>query len=270
MKINRWMIGLLMIGLVSCNMNEANPTTQLSMPEQAQPQTTTILNIDTITVNGVSFTMVFVEGDTFTMGATPEMQNPFENEKPAHLVTLGDYWMGRTEVTQALWQAVMEENPSKTQGKTLPVDMVSWDAIQQFISKLNSLTGMKFRMPTEAEWEFAARGGKLSKHYQFSGSNNASEVAWFDCGKANPVSSKQPNELGIYDMSGNVWEWCLDWYDENYYKETNINPQGPESGTYCVLRGGSWGGGAEYCRNSCRAGYQPDFSDIDCGFRLAR
>ena len=281
--MNKWMIGLLVAGLVSCNTkngtNETNiPNNQLSMPEEkseivSQP----VIDIDTFTVNGVSFTMVYVEGDRFDMGATPEMLEAYENEKPAHEALLGEYWIGRTEVTQALWQAVMEDNPSKTKGKTLPVDKVSWDDVQQFISKLNTLTGEEFRLPSEAEWEFAARGGKLSKHYSYSGSNNPEDVAWFDCGEPHPVSSKQPNELGIYDMSGNVWEWCNDWYDEKYYETLYVssnlgdmvNPKGPKEGTHCVLRGGSWGGGAQYCRCSCRAGYQPNFSDIDCGFRLA-
>lgn len=270
MRIKSGLAGFLLTCMISCNLGESSQTDTLSLTMNANSELmTTEIQMDTITVNNISFTMIHVEGDTFTMGATPEMLEPFDNEKPAHLVTLGNYCIGQTEVTQELWQAVMGENPSKTKGDKLPVEEISWDDIQQFLSSLNTLTGMKFRMPTEAEWEFAARGGKLSQHFQYAGSNNAEEVAWYDTKQTNPVGQKEPNELGIYDMSGNVWEWCLDWYDENYYQNVEINPQGPESGIYCVLRGGSWGGSEKYCRCSCRAGYSPDLRDIDCGFRLA-
>jgi formylglycine-generating enzyme required for sulfatase activity len=169
------------------------------------------------TVNGVSFTMVKVDGGTFKMGATSEQgSDAEEDEKPAHSVTLSSYWIGQTEVTKALWNAVMGTNPSLSKGDELPVENVSWKDCQKFIKKLNQLTGETFRLPTEAEWEYAARGGNKSKGYKYSGSNDLGTVAWSSNNslpKTHPVATKQPNELGIYDMSGNVYEWCNDYYD---------------------------------------------------------
>ena len=250
-------------------------------------------DVQTFEVNGISFDMVLVKAGTFTMGATPEMKEPFDWEKPAHKVTLTkDYYMGRTEVTQALWQAVMGSNPShfkdlsgsqssfwqklwgsKSTEKScnLPVEQVSWDDCQQFIKKLNALTGKNFRLPTEAEWEFAARGGNQSQHFQYSGSNNLDDVAWYEYNsnvKTHPVGTKQPNELGLYDMSGNVWEWCNDWY-EDYSSDAQTDPKGPSNGSYRVFRGGGWGDVARDCRSSIRIGNAPDFSCIVLGLRLA-
>ena len=198
-------------------------------------------SIMTYTVNGVSFKMVKVDGGTFTMGGTSEQgKDSYADEKPTHSVTLSSYYIGQMEVTQALWRAVMGKNPSYNVGDNLPVTNVSWNDCQEFIKKLNSLTGAKFRLPTEAEWEYAARGGKKSKKYKYSGSNNIDDVAWYTYnsgGKTHAVGTKRPNELGIYDMSGNVYEWCSDWYD-SYSSMSQTNPKGANSGSYRVLRGG--------------------------------
>ena len=221
--------------------------------------------------NGISIDMVKVEAGTFMMGATSEMQNPYDDEKPVHQVTLtNNYYMGKYEVTQSLWLAVMGSNPSKFKGDYLPVEMVSWDDCQEFIGKLNSMTGRKFRLPTEAEWEYAARGGKKSRGYQYSGSSNISDVAWYDGNsgrKTRPVGTKQANELGIYDMSGNVYEWCQDWYG-SYVSSPQTNPTGAVSGSRRVYRGGSWGSNARYCRSSFRHFDTPDNRSYYLGLRL--
>ena len=222
--------------------------------------------------NGISIEMVKVEAGTFMMGATSEMQDPYRWEKPVHQVTLtNDYYMGKYEVTQALWEAVMGSNPSYFKGDNLPVETVSWNDCQEFISKLNSMTGRKFRLPTEAEWEYAARGGKKSRSYQYSGSSNISDVAWYDGNsgsKTHPVGTKQANELGIYDMTGNVWEWCQDWYG-SYSSSSQTNPTGAVSGAHRVYRGGSWDFYAGRCRLSYRRYGTPDYRNSILGLRLA-
>ena len=229
---------------------------------------------NTITIpvkDGISIDMVRVEAGTFTMGATAEMKDPFSDEKPTHGVTLAnDYYIGKYEVTQALWKAVMGNNPSYFKGDNLPVERVNWDDCQEFISKLNGITGKTFRLPTEAEWEYAARGGNKSRGYQYSGSNNLSEVAWYkeNSGyKTHAVGTKQANELGIHDMSGNVLEWCQDWYGE-YNSSSQLNPTGANSGSYRVRRGGCWFDLARYCRSSSRRSFTPGGRDNDLGLRL--
>ena len=260
-------------------------------------------NID-FTVNGVSFKMIHVEGGTFQMGATPEQGGDAENdEKPAHSVTLDDYMIGETEVTQALWEAVMGTTVSQQrdkadksynlrgEGKDYPMYYVSWNECQEFIKKLNTLTGEHFRLPTEAEWEFAARGGNKSGKTKYSGSKTIDDVAWYwknsgdkylsgtdsdwssDKVKANnckthPVRTKKANELGIYDMSGNVWEWCEDWFGE-YDSIPKTNPKRSDKGSNRVFRGGSWLDFAWYCRVSLRRNRTPDICYYDLGFRLA-
>ena len=225
----------------------------------------------TFTLSGVSFDMVKVQAGSFTMGATSEMEHPCNDEKPIHQVTLtNDYYIGKTEVTQALWKAVMSNNPSYFKGDNLPVVKVSWDDCQKFISKLNSLTGQNFRLPTEAEWEFAARGGNNSNHYQYSGSNELGDVAWYSGNsgdKTHVVATKQPNELGLYDMSGNVWEWCSDWYG-NYSSSSQTNPTGPNSGSKRVLRGGCWGRTTWLCSSSNRVSGTPGSGSLNVGLRL--
>ena len=228
----------------------------------------------TFTVNGVSFDMIAVEGGTFTMGATAEQaSDAYSDEKPTHQVTLSSYYIGKTEVTQELWQAVMGSNPSGFSGANLPVEKVSWEDCQIFIAILNELTGKYFRLPTEAEWEYAARGGSKSQGYKYSGSNTVDDVAWYpsnSSSKTHPVATKAPNELGIYDMSGNVLEWCSDWYSSSYYSSSSqYNPTGPASGSRRVYRGGSWGSSARLCRVSYRDYNGPSYRFYNLGLRLA-
>ena len=238
----------------------------------SQPSTTTY------TVNGVSFKMVSVTGGTFLMGAqsTNSSSSNYDadandDEAPVHNVTLSDYQIGETEVTQALWQAVMGTNPSNLQGDNLPVECVSWNDCQEFITKLNQATGKTFRLPTEAEWEFAARGGTKSQGYKYSGSNTIGDVAWYtenSGDKTHEVGTKQANELGLYDMSGNVWEWCSDWYG-NYSSSAQSDPTGPSTGSYLVGRGGCLGSTARSCRVTYRNGYGPTYANSLLGLRLA-
>ena len=219
--------------------------------------------VETFTIRGVSFNMIKVEGGTFTMGGTPEQGgDPDDYEYPTHQVTLSDYMIGETEVTQELWQAVMgttiQEQAKKGMyntslygvGNSYPMYYISWDECQTYITKLNQLTGKNFRLPTEAEWEYAARGGQKSKGYKYAGSNTLSDVAWYwdnSSNKTHPVKQKQANELGLYDMSGNVWEWCQDWFD-SYSSNAQTNPTGPSSGYSRVFRGGSMNYSAPGCR----------------------
>ena len=257
---------------------EATATQQSTVAQPAvaqqpivQPTVTNSNNISIPVKDGISIDMVRVEAGTFTMGATPEMENPLDDEKPAHQVTLtNDYYIGKYEVTQALWKAVMGNNPSYSKGNNLPVERVSWDNCQKFISKLNRITGKTFRLPTEAEWEYAARGGNKSRGYQYSGSSNLSDVAWYEDNSGNKthnVGSKQANELGIYDMSGNVHEWCQDWYDK-YSNSSKVNPTGANSGSYRVSRGGGWAGYAWDCRSSYRNYCSPGSRYNHLGLRL--
>lgn len=240
--------------------------------------------------------MVGVVGGTFTMGATSEQGSEAKNnEKPAHTVEMGNFYIGAHEVTQGLWYDVMGTKPSYFQGsktafssqwRDLPVERVSWDDCQEFIRKLNARKSeieisaeyrhWNFRLPTEAEWEYAARGGKDSKGYKYSGSDSIDSVAWYggNCSvngnrQTHPVGTKQPNELGIYDMSGNVWEWCQDWYDENFYSRSpRSNPCNNTSASYCVLRGGSWSDDAQSCCVAFRDGGYPDNWISIFGLRL--
>ena len=215
--------------------------------------------------------MVAVEGGTFTMGATPEQGVADNDERPTHQVTLSSFSIGRYEVTQEVWRAVMGSNPASFNGEKCPVEFVSWNDCQSFIAKLNAMTDMQFRMPTEAEWEFAARGGNITRGYQFAGSNILNSVGWHSGNsgsRTKEVGQKSPNELGLYDMTGNLWEWCSDWYG-SYSGNPQTDPTGPENGTSHVLRGGGWNGGAKNCRISNRDGRLPDYSSDRLGLRLA-
>ena len=254
-------------------------TAKLEKPKAEQtatvsnPGTTSSVGNLVITVGNVSFTMVKVEGGTFRMGATKEQgDDAYSNEIPAHQVTLSSYYIGETEVTQALWEAVMGRNPSHFKGNNRPVEQVSWDDCQIFIQKLNQKTGRKFRLPTEAEWEFAARGGKKSRSYKYSGSKTIDDVAWYtettnDEGTRD-VKTKKPNELGLYDMSGNIREWVQNWYGE-YSRSSQTNPMGPSSGNLRTIRGGDWFSDARRCRVSYRETNETDYRYYCLGLRLA-
>lgn len=226
------------------------------------------------TIGGAKFTMIEIPGGTFTMGGTAEQfDEAGTNEFPIHNVTLDTYWIGQTEVTQELWTMIMGNgnNPSGFSGANLPVENVSWNDCQEFISRLNALTGLTFRLPTEAEWEYASRGGQ-SCGCKYAGSNNINDVAWYKDNSSNmshPVATKQPNELGLYDMCGNVFEWCQDCYGD-YSADTQTNPTGTESGQRRVGRGGSWQHGSANARVSCRVyGLSSGHANY-LGLRLAR
>ena len=217
--------------------------------------------------------MVFVEGGTFMMGCSDE--ECFENELPQHRVTVSSFKIAKFLVTRKQWKLIIEKEPLPTfftdNGENIPIPLTDERDIQKFIEKLNEITGKNYRLPTEAEWEYAARGGNKSKGYKYSGSNDVDAVAWHydNCGVPNlkPVGIKEPNELGIYDMSGNVWELCQDWYGL-YTENTQTNPQGPDTGTYRVLRGGSYYVPSLCCRVSCREHGYPDGRTTILGIRL--
>lgn len=245
---------------------------------------------ETYTVNGVSFKMVHVEGGTFLMGDKDDDSDGFNNARPAHFVTLSDYYIGQTEVTQELWQAVMGNNPSWCGGTAnttatyesfhddynpdlhRPVECVSREDCLEFIYRLNQLTGRTFKLPTEAEWEYAARGGNKSNEYIYAGSNDIDEVAWYDSNTnyrgTQSVGMKLPNELGLYDMSGNVFEWCQDGYSFGYSSEPQTDPIVPGANNY-VIRGGSWFFDIIYCRVTCRAPLKQEDRLKIVGLRLA-
>jgi formylglycine-generating enzyme required for sulfatase activity len=215
--------------------------------------------------------LISVEGGTFTMGCTDGDCNEYGLDVPAHQVTLSSFKIAKYPVTQQQWKAVMDNNPSYFGGDSLPVTNVNWNDTQKFIQKLNSATGKNYRLLTEAEWEFAARGGNKSNNFKYSGSNNINEVAWYISNsnyQTQPVGTKKPNELGIYDMSGNVFEWCYDWYDL-YTADSQVNPIGPPSGEYRIFRGGSVTASEKYCRVANRNAGEPTEIYTLVGFRLA-
>lgn len=259
--------------LVACNKDKSEPVSTESI---------------TFTVNGEDFEMVLVEGGTFMMGGTSEQGNDSEkNEKPPHEEKVDTFYIGKYEVTQKLWNAVIGagHNQSSNSGcDDCPVEQVSWNDAQVFVTKLSILTHKPFRLPTEIEWEYAARGGNRSKGYKYSGSDNIDEVAWYinnyqkkpsgKTGTTHPVGMKKPNELGIYDMSGNVWEWCDNFYNKEYEQNGKIiHEDWPYKGMKPlfrrVLRGGSWGGTAKGCRVSYIDFDVPSYRDEYGGFRLA-
>ena len=208
--------------------------------------------------------MISVEGGAFLMGGRAQ--------KTLHSITVGSFNIGKYQITQEQWEAVMGNNPSYFKGENLPVERVSWNDVQNFILKLNKKTGMNYRLPTEAEWEYAAGGGNNGHNYKFSGSKIIDDVAWYFVNsktRTHTVGQKQANELGIHDMSGNVWEWCNDWYSRRYYKESpSQNPPGPQIGTYRVKRGGSLGSDSGSCAIFNRNYNRAKYSNLDIGFRI--
>lgn len=268
------------------NGNTVRPTEPIAQSTVQQKPTTRLssgTSGSTITIpvkDGISIEMVKVEAGTFVMGATREgmrYEKMDKKELPAHKVSLTkEYFIGKFEVTQLLWNTIMENNPSKNKGEKLPVEQVSWNDCQIFIAKLNRITGRKFRLPTEAEWEYAARGGNKSKGYLYSGSDIAEAVAWYNAvsgrrigsGHSHKVGAKHANELGLFDMSANVYEWCQDFWVE-YNNQEQIDPVGPQKGINHVYRGGSWYTDVYKCYPSWRDYGNPDLRRDDLGFRLA-
>lgn len=245
---------------------------QITLIENKKKESETANSISIPVKDGINIEMIKVEAGTFMMGATKEVKEPYKIELPAHEVLLTeDYYIGKYEVTQALWNVVMDSKYSTNDGDLLPKNYVSWNDCQEFIEKLNKITGLKFRLPTEAEWEYAARGGKKSKRYLYSGSNNVLDVAWYDGNSSNkrhPVGTKQANELGIFDMGGNVSEWCQDLWGQ-YQNDSQINPLGSSAGTKHVLRGGNYFFDIRICYLSYRMFAESNYKDAFGGFRLA-
>lgn len=222
-------------------------------------------------LDSIQHNMIWVTGGRFVMGSDVSEAD----EKPAYEVTVDGYAISKYPVTQRQWLVLMGNNPSEFQGcDQCPVDKVSWNDVQRFIEILNELTGKRYSLPTEAEWEYAAKGGKEWKQYRYSGSDDIDEAGWYagNSGRhPHPVGEKKPNSIGLYDMSGNVWEWCLDWYNKNYYEQNESNnPIGPHSGSGRVRRGGSWFTQAINCKVTTRNSVKQDYTDDIGGFRLVQ
>jgi len=233
----------------------------------SQPLQDYVENIDC----ELNMKMIAVEGGLFQMGATSEQgEDARDNESPVHQVQLESFYIAECEVTQAQWKKIMGENRSEFKDDTHPVEMVNWEDAQKFCRELSALTGKTYQLPTEAQWEYAARGGKNRQKYKYSGSDELDAVAWYkqnSNAKTNPVKQKRANELGLYDMSGNVWEWCSDYYG-TYDSSKQNNPTGPFSGEDRVLRGGGFFNELQFCRVSHRAGEHPLTRYNFSGFRV--
>jgi formylglycine-generating enzyme required for sulfatase activity len=223
-----------------------------------------------LTVKGVRYELATIPAGEFQMGSNSSQT--YANEKPVHNVRISKgFWLGKTEVTQGLWMAVMGSNPSWSKnGDNYPVEFVAWNECQVFIQTLNRMVGGDaFRLPSEAEWEYACRAGSMDDRY-----GDLDAIAWYESNSGNtihPVGQKQPNSWGLYDMLGNVFEWCQDWFDEKYYQNSPIiDPSGPSAGANRVLRGGCFGFYAEFIRSAFRFSDDPSTRNINFGFRLAR
>jgi sulfatase modifying factor 1 len=254
--------------LMYCTGQVNNAPSQAQVKERDSLMAVSILNIDS--------SFVLVQGGTFEMGLpdTADVEGG-EISKPRHKVTLKSFYILKTQVTQALWYSIMDTNPSFHKNcYTCPVENVTWFDTQKFIEKLNKLKKGHYRLPTEAEYEYAARGGNKSRDMDYSGSNNVNDVGWFinnSQGKSHPVGEKKANELGLFDMSGNMWEWCSDWYEMYYYKDSpSDNPHGPDAGEQKVLRGGAWLSLDEGCMVISRGAMNPSSKDKFTGFRIVR
>ena len=266
-------VGCMVTSIIAQDVNNIQVPVKPSKPAPNRPaRPANNSNVITIKVGDVSFEMIKVEAGYFVMGCTEEQEESCaDDENPYHKVTISkNYYIGKFEVTQELYEAVMGENPSKWKFFDRPVENVSWEEAQEFCNKLSRMTGRKFSLPTEAEWEYAARGGKKSSNTIYCGSPEIDDVAWYDDNSdehTHAVGKLSPNELGIYDMSGNVWEWCLDWYGD-YSSSSQTDPKGPETGSKRVLRGGSWIYNDWSCRVTYRASGVPTGRGSSVGFRV--
>ena len=261
----------IIIGAVYANDSQIESKEKMET-DSVNIETTALLPSSNSIIERIMDNMILVEGGIFKMGATQEQgKDAYKTEMPIQTVRLYDFYIGKYEVTQEEWMAVMGYNPSTYNGENKPVETVDWQDCQNFISQLNSITGEKFRLPTEAEWEYAARGGQQSKFFKYSGGDNLNDVAWYEANSNNmthPVGQKLPNELGLYDMSGNVWEWCNDWYGV-YSSDFQINPLGAKSSPSRVNRGGGFLSIPRDCRSSNRDSNTMTFRSNRLGLRLA-
>jgi formylglycine-generating enzyme required for sulfatase activity len=223
------------------------------------------------TVEGMFMKMVWIEGGEFMMGSDEDKENVWVKESPIHSVELDGFWIASTPVTQSQYKAIMVgKNPSHFKGDDLPVECVSWHDSNEFCKKLSGKTVREYSLPTEAQWEFACRAGSKGSFCFGDSDQRLEHFAWFEKNsenKTHPVGQKRPNAWGLFDMHGNVWEWCADWYGE-YEKGKCINPKGPEEGESKMLRGGSWSDRTVYCRSACRSCSHPDSRNSYLGFRV--